>query len=598
MRLKKSIIIMLICGLTFTTFLPTISAKDHSKDDAENEAATTQLASGKYESKDEVIYGKLDANGKVKHMYVVNSFFLSQPGEIIDHGTYSNVRNLTDLTDIDMVEQDQIHFQADEEFYYQGELDHQTLPWHIAITYMLDGKEINPEQLAGKSGALEIRIETSENKEVDPVFFDYYLLQISVTMDPLVFRDIQAPKGTEANEGKNKLISFNGMPGTEDVMIISAHVENLKMDPIQIAAVPANIAFDDPDTDDLTDGINELADAIHEINSGVGELKNGVTGLKNGATELSKGSASYQKGINELGGSSHELVGGSKDILAALNQITQALDDSPDMPDLGDLATLPDGLRDMANQIGAFSNTLEDLMKAINQIPDSTLTDEEIMAIYHVLQENEADESVIQAVAQLETSYRIAQALKQASHQFPDQFDQIIKSLAGNIEMLANGIEEALGNLDQLDDLVELQNGLSMLAKEYQTFHSGLISYTEGVTTLATSYQGINEGTKGLVSGTQALEGGVSELKDGTQQLKEATDDLPEQIKTEIEKFMEEFDYSDFKPTSFVSSKNKNVHVVQFVLQTESIKLAEPEKVEEAEEVKQGLWDRFLDLFR
>src|SRR5699024_9633189 len=136
-------------------------------------------------------------------------------------------RNLTDLSTIEQLNDEIVLQSTGEDFYYQGELMGQQLPWNIKITYLLDGKETSAEQLAGQSGHLEIQIETKENKAINPVFFDYYVLQISLTFDPLYFQQITAPKGTEANEGKNKLINFSAMPGEEDVFIVTAAVENL-----------------------------------------------------------------------------------------------------------------------------------------------------------------------------------------------------------------------------------------------------------------------------------------------------------------------------------------------------------------------------------
>src|SRR5699024_9427071 len=64
--------------------------------------------------------------------------------------------------------------------------------------------KIEPEKLAGKSGHLDIEISTEENEKVDETFFDYYLLQISITLDPQKFTQTQAPKATQANEGKDE----------------------------------------------------------------------------------------------------------------------------------------------------------------------------------------------------------------------------------------------------------------------------------------------------------------------------------------------------------------------------------------------------------
>src|SRR5699024_2812694 len=144
-------------------------------------------ASGKYSSKDEVIYGKLDPSGKVNNMYVVNSFEVDKPGEFTDYGKYINVRNLTDLTTIDQ-KNNKVSFEAEADFHYQGELEQKQLPWDISITYKLDGKEMKPEDLLGENGDLEIQIETKANKEIDQTFIDYYMLQIGVMFDPKKFK--------------------------------------------------------------------------------------------------------------------------------------------------------------------------------------------------------------------------------------------------------------------------------------------------------------------------------------------------------------------------------------------------------------------------
>src|SRR5699024_11054031 len=152
-----------------------------------------------------------------------------------------------------------------------------------------------------KSGQLEIQIETSENTKVDPVFFEYYLLQIEMTLDPLHFGNIQAPKGTEANDGKDKLISFNVMPEEEEVLIDSADVTDFELETIK-------------------------------INEGVADLEDGALDLSDGASQLSIGSNEFLNGINELSNSSGELVSGSNEILNAFNQINNVMDNMPDIP--------------------------------------------------------------------------------------------------------------------------------------------------------------------------------------------------------------------------------------------------------------------------
>lgn len=589
--------------------LPLIAS---SNENVGGESSNKKTGPGKYSSKDEVIYGNLDANGKTQNMYVVNTFHVTDPGEIVDYGVYTTIRNLTDLSDIEQAG-DKVYFQAKEkEFYYQGELVNQPLPWNISITYLLDGHEVNADELAGQNGALEIQITTSANEDVNPLFFENYLLQISLTLDPLLFDNIQAPKGTEVNAGKNKQITFSVLPEQEEELIISANVTDLEMDPIDITAIPANIAIDNPDFGNMTGDMQSLSDAISDVNAGVAELNNGISELNSGATELSKGSSDYQNGINELNQSSGELVNGSREIRDALEQMSDAMQQDPDMPDLSELKALPQGLRKMASGLKESANGLDTLKenydavydnldKAITGIPDHNISEEQIQALY----ESDVDTEVVNQLVETyiaartvkETYLAVQKGFKAVSNTL-EQVSSPIHDMASHLETMADGIESGMENLDQVDALTDLQKGLSTLASEYQSFHSGLASYTEGVNSLATSYEDLDKGIQGLSDGTSSLDNGAYELHKGTKELHESTSDLPGQMQSEIEEQLEEYDYSDFEPASFVSKQNENVGVVQFVLQTESIEVEESEVIEEEEKEEKSFWVRFIDLFK
>ncbi len=517
MRLNKWIAVMVISALFFASisFIPStiVSAKDGDK-------------VGSYDEKDEVIYGNLTANGTIKEMYVVNTFHMTKQGKMIDYGLYKNVRNLTNLLPIEQLGDQKIQFHADaDEFYYQGELQQRELPWDIEITYLLNGEEISPEQLAGQNGELEIHINTSANKTIDATFFEYYLLQISVTLDPEIFQQVHSPKGTEAKEGKNRLISFNVMPGEEEHLVVSADVESFKMDPIQISAVPANVAIDDPEFGSMKDDMQKLTDAIRDINQGIGDLSEGTAELYSGTSELKVGSGKYLSGIQELDQSSGDLVKGSQQIQGAFGQINEAIDADIELPSMGELQQLPEQLRQMANQ---------------------------------------------------------------------SEDDQVGQGL----QLIADNIEQSFQQLDQLGELTELLAGLKELSSQYDEFHDGLVGYTNGVHQLSQSYQDIDQGIQGVKEGAGELNKGSKKLHDGSKELHHETRDLPNKMQSEIDEQLASFDYSDFEPLSFVSDNNKQIGVVQFVLQTERIE--KPEGKEEIDETlkEKNFWQRFLDLFR
>ena len=124
-------------------------------------------------AKEEVIYANLTASGAVTGVYAVNSFSVQAGDTVADHGSYTAVRNMTTS---DAVEQSgdtvTVHVTEDGKLYYEGTMDAATaLPWVVKLTYTLDGAEISPDELGGKSGALSIRLQVSRNPDCTGSFF-------------------------------------------------------------------------------------------------------------------------------------------------------------------------------------------------------------------------------------------------------------------------------------------------------------------------------------------------------------------------------------------------------------------------------------------
>lgn len=126
---------------------------------------------GEVAAKDEVVYANLLANGSLKDIYVVNGFDVATEGDISDFGAYEQVINLTDLSPIEQSEDGWQVTAPAGMFYYQGNLPADTeLPWIFDISYSLDGQSINPQELIGESGLVEIAIEVKQNEKADTVF--------------------------------------------------------------------------------------------------------------------------------------------------------------------------------------------------------------------------------------------------------------------------------------------------------------------------------------------------------------------------------------------------------------------------------------------
>ena len=284
-------------------------------------------------SKDEVVYVKLNNNGNVDNVYVVNSFDVKNGEKIVDYGRYSNVLNLStsDKLNYSSGVVDVNVSDTNKKFYYQGDMKNCEIPWDINIRYTLDGKNISSEELAGKSGNLEISFDIKKNDTVDEVFFNNYALQISLTLDGDKCSDIIADGGTIASVGNNKTITYIKLGGEEASYTINSNVENFEMDSISFNGLNMDMNVD-VNVDDMTSSFDTLVDAIDKLNDGASELKSGVDTYKNGVSTLYTGSSkllegvsSYKSGVNTLYTGSSKLQEGVSSYKSGVNSLDKGI---------------------------------------------------------------------------------------------------------------------------------------------------------------------------------------------------------------------------------------------------------------------------------
>ncbi|MDG5788980.1 YhgE/Pip domain-containing protein [Evansella sp. AB-P1] len=615
MRKKRLLLVSMAILLFFPSFLVHATSNNENTDGITEEEEALIDTDGEFESKDEVVYATMSATGEQQEIYVVNILDVTKAGTIVDYGKYNAVTNLTDLSEIEVIDNKVILQAPTGKFYYQGNMTDEQLPWDFTISYFLDGKEIEPEKLSGKDGRLQIMIKTSANEDVDKTFFEHYLLQISLTIPSEVMRNVEAPDATIANAGKKQQINFTVMPEQEEVLRFAADVTEFEMDAIEIAGIPSSMAID-VDVNGMTDDIKTLADAIREINDGVSELKSGVTDLNKGVRSLRDGSAQYNDGMNEVSGASSELIDGSAQINEMIQLISSSVSEGlgeiniPEI-DVDELEQLPEELKELAKTLQRiadeldnletnYSEAYDELDRAMENIPEYSISDEEIEELY----ESGVDRELIDRLLEThEASVTALEAYREASERFDSievsfsDISNVVREWSESLDTIASEMATALEEMDNMNYLEELEEGLNEFSSGYEEFHSGLISYTDGVSELARSYRHIHTGIVELADGTSELESGVGELGDGTDKLYEATSDMPDQMREEIDKMIAEFDRSDFDPVSFVSDNNDKINTVQFVIKTEKIQIDSDKKESTEEEEEKGFWAKLLDLF-
>ena len=575
--------------------------------------------------KEEVVYVRLANDGSVEAVYVVNSFELDGERQIVDYGNYEYVQSLTGRGTVQLSNGTVSISNAGDRLHYEGFLNEPELPWTIAIAYELDGSAIAPAALAGKSGRLAIRIDTAKNPNGDQDFFDTFALQLAVSLPSEQTRDIQAEGGTIAAAGENRQINFVSLPGQESSLAIYADVIDFEMPAITIAGVRLNMDFDFDNVDlsdirelsdgiaELDDGVIELADGVIELQDGTIELRDGVIELfdgtkelKDGTRDLSRGVRKLRKGVGEMAEGAEKLNGTKKpytgqQLSGGFDQMFDGLIRLVDVQITG--GNLPkitrNNYKDFFEEMlygTAIATTRTAIEAAVygsakQTILDAFLAENGMPAVaYETLLDGDPRKDVVDAAFAAQKPALDAIVDAQLAEQISgikelldmltgfDELNQGLKLYAGGVTQMCEGIFELDENIDELYD------GVRDLADGTSELHDGV--------------EELVDGTKELADGVAELADGVNELADGTGELREETATLDRDILDGIKKEFDKMMGKGKKILSFVSGKNGEVSTVQFVMQTEGIKIDDSGTQPDWTLPQLSFWDRLVALFK
>ncbi len=544
-------------------------------------------AAGNTESaKEEVIYIMTDAEGNVENINAVNIF---GSGSVTDYGQYSSVKMLNTTDPIEQ-DGDKITFTSEKEkVYYQGTMENTEIPWNISFTYTLDGKEISPEDLAGKSGALEIHVKIDRNKKCTSDFYDNTALQINLTLDGETCENIQADSATLANVGSDKQISYTVLPGKGLDATVSADVTDFTMDAAAINGVRMNLDVD-LDDDELMDKVTEIMDAAEELNDGAGKLvdgtdtlsdggktlsdgadsmNQGITSLDEGITSLNTGVTKMQTALNTLNSQSANLTSGSAQVLSALQTIQSELSkvavNTDQLKQLTDSsAAIKQGITDAYNGVVALQANLSyeqykaamaanglnlDQLQAGNTEAIQNLSAQisnlsTSIAQLQSMPDYATNETYQAQVAQMQSQIASLQnvvTLLGGNNAAISGTAQYFKSVSGGAAQLVAGLESLKTNYETFDGAINtmvttlkdlttnvttLKTAINQLTENYTTLNTGIKNYTDGVASITSAYTQITDGTGTLLKGSKTLVTGSNTLKQGTSDLYEGIQTL------------------------------------------------------------------------
>ncbi len=541
---------------------------------------------------EEVIYALMGTSGNVDGMYSVCLIDSEKELKTSYFGPFKEIENLSDTQEIELVGDEAIMNVPKGKFYFKSFLSTKNLPWFFDIGYKLDGKEVSAENLGGKSGLLEISLKSRANENVDESFRNYFFMQISISLDAEKTGNIEAEGATIANAGGTKLLTLFGLPGSDLDATVKAEVEDFEMPGISIAAVPFSLADQLGEVKDLTDGLVQLSNAVGALSAGAGQLAGGINALKDGSSQ-------FGEGLVLLSQNSGTLRDGSAQVLDAVNNMGAMLENFSSLSenfDVDAIAFLPATLYSIADNLDAAAGSLETIPGGLNAaigafsaaLDQIQPVDEGGIAELRINNPGNA------TLEQLIANYRASMALKGVWETTMGNIQvsgdtatnaAALRAQAISLRAAAAAVENIIAS-GGVGDISELTNGLSQFAGAYSQLHNGIVQYTQGVDTLAANWGQLYGGMTELSDGANRLSGGLGQLSAGTAG-----------IPAKIKELMGDLELGEYEPISYLSEKNTNCALVQFVMMTDPIDAPAKEKPELELPPETGFWERFKALF-
>ncbi len=383
-----------------TTAIEQTSEADESDDlltNVMNQVVHHSSTAGTELQKDEVVYVMADAQGNTQKI-IVSDCLKNANGD-------STIKDASSLSDIVNVKGDESYTvdadgnlvwnAAGSDIYYQGTTDKE-LPVDVSISYELEGEEISPEDLVGKTGNVTIRFTYTNNEkttvEVNGKEKEVYVpfAMISGALLPAEhFSDIEVTNGRVISEGDNNVVVGIAFPGLKDSINIDSlkdkAVDEEAKEKLDEVEIPETVEIHAYATDfemnqtmtmamsDLLSDLN-LDDTLDidtsKITDSMNELKDATQQLKDGSTELNDGMASLQEGAQTLADKSRDLDSGAGELvngIGTLNEGAASLNSGADELNSG-AASLKDGAASLNEGAATLNNGAGSLKDGISQV--------------------------------------------------------------------------------------------------------------------------------------------------------------------------------------------------------------------------------------
>lgn len=469
--------------------------------------------------KDESVYLISDANGNVNKTIVVDHLKNKDKKD-----TLEDASNLSDIENVKGKEKftqsgDKLTWQAGgKDIYYQGTATEEP-PVTQKVTYYLDGKEISPEDLAGKSGKVKIRFDYKNttsytetvNGEKQTVSVPFAAITGLVLGDG--FENIEVTNGKAEVSDSSSVVLGYALPGLKDslgikdgdldgdvnipeYMEMTADVKNFSMPAAMTFVVNASdyVSTDGIDTSDLDDMINDLKDASTQLQDGSKTLAEGTDTLADGLSTLQSKLGTFASGVGTLKSGLKTYTDGVSTLSGGLNKLNS------------NVPTLSNGI----TTLNSSAKSLNDGVALLNATVSAKFTDSEKKTLLDQVHSTlESQKSEIEKQAQTTVASQKTAIQKQAQSAVDLQKTDIQKQAQSTVADQKEDIEKkAQAAVDDQKEQIKSVAAETVKQQETEIKNQAASAVEQEFTSGKTDYI-TNEAKKQLASIKPVIESGV-----------------------------------------------------------------------------------------
>lgn len=469
--------------------------------------------------KDESVYLISDANGNVNKTIVVDHLKNKDKKD-----TLEDASNLSDIENVKGKEKftqsgDKLTWQAGgKDIYYQGTATEEP-PVTQKVTYYLDGKEILPEDLAGKSGKVKIRFDYTNttsytetvNGEKQTVSVPFAAITGLVLGDG--FENIEVTNGKAEVSDSSSVVLGYALPGLKnslgikdkdldgdvnipEYMEMTADVKNFSMPAAMTFVVNASdyVSTDGIDTSDLDDMINDLKDASTQLQDGSKTLAEGTDTLADGLSTLQSKFGTFASGVGTLQSGLKTYTDGVSTLSGGLNKLNS------------NVPTLSNGI----TTLNSSAKSLNDGVALLNATVSAKFTDSEKKTLLDQVHSTlESQKSEIEKQAQTTVASQKTAIQKQAQSAVDLQKTDIQKQAQSTVADQKEDIEKkAQAAVDDQKEQIKSVAAETVKQQETEIKNQAASAVEQEFTSGKTDYI-TNEAKKQLESIKPVIESGV-----------------------------------------------------------------------------------------